>query len=139
VLDTNVLSELMRPVPSPRVLVWARAQRSGEVYTTAICEAELLFGLQTLPAGRRREELERALAAIMTIVLGGRVLSFDRAAARAFASIAAARRRIGRSPREADVQIAAIALARGADAIATRNVKDFESSGLPLINPWEAT
>jgi predicted nucleic acid-binding protein len=127
----------MRPAPSAQVLAWARAQGASEISTTAICEAELLFGIAILPASQRRDKLERALATVMMIVLGGRVLPFDRAAARAFANLAAARRRTGRPAMEADMLIASIAKTRNADAIATRNVADFDGCGVPLINPWE--
>lgn len=138
VLDTNVLSELMRTNPSPRVMAWAASVPNDAVFTTAICEAELLFGLAVLPAGKRRNDLHRAMTAVLTTVLGGRVLPFDRAAARAFAVIAADRHRTGRTTHQADIQIAAIARARDADAVATRNLTDFVGCGVALINPWQA-
>jgi predicted nucleic acid-binding protein len=81
VLDTNVFSELIRPTPSPAVLAWARAQEAGAIFTTAVCEAELLFGVAAMAEGRRRTTLARAIEAILGTILGGRVLPFDRAAA----------------------------------------------------------
>jgi toxin FitB len=137
VLDTNVISELARPAPFPAVLAWARRQMPEEVFTTSICEAELLFGIALMPAGRRRDALARALTVTLTSILGGRVLPFDRAAAQAYAELAAQRRRTGRTVGLADLQTAAIALARGAAAIATRNVADFQGCGVPVINPWD--
>ena len=138
VLDTNVISEIARSTPFPSVLAWARRQNPEEVFTTAICEAELLFGIALMPAGRRRDALARALTITLTTILSGRVLPFDRAAAQAYAELAARRRRAGHTVGLADLQIAAIALARGASAIATRNVAHFQDCGVPIIDPWQA-
>ncbi len=121
ILDTNVLSETLRPTPSTRV--------------PAITESELLYGIALLPAGRRRQSLESVAGLIFAEDLAGRVLPFDRAAAREFADIAASRRRAGRPISEADARIAAIARSRGA-AVATRNVGDFAGCRLELIDPW---
>jgi hypothetical protein len=138
VLDTNVVSELIRPNPSPAVLAWARAQDAAAIFTTAVCEAELLFGIAAMPDGRRREMLARAVEAILGTILGGRVLPFDRAAARIYGMLAAESRRTGRPVGIADLQIAAIARARHASAIATRNTGHFTDCGVPLIDPWSA-
>jgi toxin FitB len=137
VCDTNVLSELTRPVPSPLVVAWARAQDPAAIFTTAISEAELLYGIAAMPDGRRRAGLARAVAAMFGTVLAGRVLPFDRAAAAAFGEWAAERRRTGRPVGMADLQIAAIARARSAAAIATRNINDFTGCGVPVTDPWQ--
>lgn len=136
VLDTNVLSETLRLKPADSVKRWMEAQPSVNLFTTTICEAEILYGLGLMPPGRRRATLERAVAAIFDEEFAGRILAFDRAAARAFAGIATRRRRLGRPIREFDAQIAAIAVANGA-AVATRNVADFADCGIKILSPWE--
>ena len=136
VIDTNVLSELAKPAAEPAVVTWANAQPVEDLYTTAITEAEMLFGLACLPAGRRHDNLRRAIETAFSVLLAGRVLSFDRPAARAYAELAVERRRQGRAANGPDLQIAAIARARGASAIATRNTYDFEGCGMALVNPW---
>jgi len=136
VLDTNVLSELIRATPSPAVLAWARAQDADAIFTTAVCEAELLFGVAAMADGRRRMTLARAVEAILGTILGGRVLPFDRAAARLYGVLTAEIRRSGRPVGMADLQIAAIARARNAGAIATRNTQHFEGCGLAIVDPW---
>jgi predicted nucleic acid-binding protein len=138
VLDTNVLSELLRPSPSPIVLAWARSQDAQAIFTTAVCEAELLFGVAAMAEGRRRTALAQAVEAILGTILGGRVLPFDRAAARTYGLLAADCRRSGRPVGVADLQIAAIARTRNATAVATRNIQHFLGCGLPLIDPWSA-
>jgi predicted nucleic acid-binding protein len=136
VLDTNVLSELTRTVPSVTVMAWARAQHPETIFTTTICEAEMLYGIAIMPDGHNRTALARAVEAMLGTVLAGRVLPFDRSAAVQYADWAADRRRAGKAVGMADLQIAAIARARGATAIATRNLKDFVDCGIPLIDPW---
>lgn len=136
VLDTNVLSELLAPSPSPAVVAWVAAQPAAAVFTTAVTEAEILYGLALLPDGRRRQALETAVRPIFSEDLAGRVLAFDREAAASYAAIAARRRALGRPISQFDAQIAAIAVSRGA-SIATRNVADFAETGAPVINPWE--
>jgi predicted nucleic acid-binding protein len=135
VLDTNVLSETLRPTPSARVLEWMRSEPASALFTTAITEAEMLYGIALLPEGRRRGSLEAVVELIFTEDLAGRVLPFDSAAAREFADIAAGRRRTGQPISDADARIAAIARSRGA-ALATRNIADFTGCGLSLIDPW---
>jgi predicted nucleic acid-binding protein len=137
VLDTNVLSETLRPRPAREVRDWMNAQASVDLFTTSITEAEILFGVAILPDGRRRTALQAAVERIFADVFGDRILSFDRAAAKAFAEIAANRRRSGRPMPQPDGQIAAIARSHGA-AVATRNVGDFAGCGVTLINPWAA-
>jgi predicted nucleic acid-binding protein len=135
VLDTNVLSESLRPKPSPRVLEWMRAHSRTALFTTAITEAEIHFGLALLPTGRRRNALEVAVALIFEAELSGRVLPFDGAAAREYAVLAANRQRAGRPMSQADAQIAAIVRSRGA-TLATRNVADFDNCSFEVIDPW---
>ena len=136
VLDTNVLSETLRPAPANSVSRWMMAQPSTSLFTTTICEAEIFYGLALMARGRRRTRLEEAVAAIFEQDFAGRILPFDSAAARAFAPIAARRRELGRPISECDAQIAAIAHSRGA-TLATRNVEDFADCGIEVINPWE--
>jgi len=136
VLDTNVLSELMRPAPSDAVIAWVSGQPMGRLFTTSVSQAEILFGIALLPDGRRREALAEAASRVFAEDFVGRVLPFDGAAASAFAEIAASRRRSGQSTPTLDTQIAAIAFSRGA-AVASRNIADFQGCGLTLIDPWK--
>jgi predicted nucleic acid-binding protein len=135
VLDTNIVSEASKSDPSKRVLDWIRSEPLAALFTTTITEAELLYGIALLPAGRRRQLLEQAVIQILDEDFTGRILPFDSAAAQEFADIAAGRRRAGRPIGEADCRIAAIVRSRGA-SLATRNVSDFVDCGITLINPW---
>ena len=135
VLDTNVLSELMRPTPTPRVAGWLAKQVAGEIFTTTITEAEIFFGIELLSKGKRREQLRAAAEAMFSEDLADRVLTFDSAAARAFSNIAARRRSGGKPISHADAQIAAIAQVRGA-RLATRNIVDFADCGIEVTDPW---
>ena len=136
VLDTNVVSELMRPQPAGSVSRWLATQSNAAVFTTTVTQAEILFGLALLPEGRRRTDLLIAAEQMFEEDFVGRVLPFDTAAAREFALVAAGKRQLGRSMGSFDAQIAAIARSRGA-AVATRNRVDFQDCGLTLIDPWE--
>jgi predicted nucleic acid-binding protein len=136
VLDTNVLSETLRPRPAGSVKRWMADQAAAILYTTAINQAEILYGVALLPAGRRRVALQEMVEAIFGEAFLGRVLPFDSAAAKSFAEIAAMRRRSGRPISDTDAQIAAVAHSRGA-AVATRNVEDFANCGITVISPWE--
>ena len=136
VVDTNVLSELMRPAPAARVVAWMASQPALSLYTTSITQAEILHGVMLLPSGRRRDAFEAAANEMFREDFGGRVLSFNGEAALPYAMIAADRRRAGRPISQFDTQIAAIAHCRGA-TIATRNVTDFENCGVVLVNPWD--
>jgi hypothetical protein len=135
VLDTNVISELFRPVPERKVLHWIGGQGADQLFTTAISEAEIFRGIEFMPAGRRRADLLAATEAYFRDDLAGRILSFDSAAARRFAAISAIRKRKGLPVKELDIQIAAVVWTLGA-SLATRNTKDFEMSGITMINPW---
>ena len=136
-LDTNVLSELMKPAPAERVVRWLAAQPATSLYTTSVTQAEILHGIMLLPSGRRRRAFEAAADAMFDEDFGGRILPFDSDAAHPYARIAADRRRAGRPISHLDAQIAAIARAAGA-AIATRNVTDYAACSVTVINPWEA-
>lgn len=136
ILDTNVVSELMRASPSQAVLDWIAGQPMADLFTTTITQAEILFGVALLADGRRRAGLAQAAGQMFAEDFAGRVLAFDASAAQAFAPIAAARRRAGRPIAAFDAQIAAIAFASGA-VLATRNVADFEGCGVVVVNPWE--
>lgn len=135
VLDTNVLSEGLRPRPSASVLQWMQSEPIAALFTTTITEAELFYGAALLPDGRRRRSLEAVIIQLLAMQFAGRILTFDSAAAREFADIAATRRRAGRPIGEADGRIAASARSRGA-MLATRNVSDFADCGLTVIDPW---
>lgn len=135
ILDTNVLSELMRPKPSPRVTAWVTEQSATELFTTSITEAEIFYGIELLNKGAHRDALLTAAEAMFAEDLGGRILVFESEAARVFSRIAALRRRNGRPITHADAQIAAIAQLRAAK-LATRNIADFRDCGIDVIDPW---
>ena len=137
VLDTNVLSEVIRLAPSPKVLHWLGELARESVFTTAVTQAEMLYGLASLPAGKRRALLESALEKMFTEEFAGRILSFDEDAARVFAKIVARRDALGRPISQFDAMIAAIARSRRA-ALATRNIGDFRDCGLRIVDPWAA-
>ena len=136
-LDTNILSELMRSAPEPAVERWLAAQPDASVFITAITEAELRYGVALLPSGNRRTALATEIEGMLKDDFGGRILPFDSVAAQAFAVLASERRRAGKPISQADAQIAAVARSRGA-SLATRNVPDFEGCGIEVINPWIA-
>jgi predicted nucleic acid-binding protein len=134
-IDTNVISELMRATPAPSVLNWFSTQDPSTLYLSAVTEAELRTGIAILPAGQRRESLKAALDATIAEDFEGRVLPFDTDAAKTYAEIAAGRRSAGRPIADADCQIAAIARAAGIPVV-TRNTRDFDGCGIDVINPW---
>ncbi|MEW6282625.1 MAG: type II toxin-antitoxin system VapC family toxin [Candidatus Eremiobacterota bacterium] len=136
-LDTNVLSALMRQEIDPAVVIWLDAQPPESIWTTAVTVFEIRFGLELLPASRRRRRLEAAFEAALEEDLEGRVVSFDHPAAEAASAMAACRQREGRPVEIRDLMIAGIASARKA-VLATRNSSHFEGLGVPLINPWSA-
>jgi predicted nucleic acid-binding protein len=137
VLDTNVISEVMRASPDARVVAWLDEQSTSVLFTTALSQAEILYGLELLPVGRRRNDLFAAALPIFEEDLAGRILPFDSDAALIYPLIAAARRQSGRPISQIDAQIAAIARSRGA-RLATHNVRDFENCGIAIIDPWMA-
>ena len=135
-LDTNVLSEFMRPRPAATVVSWLDEQPAGEVYTSAISRAEIELGLLLMPPGKRQEALSQAAWAMFAEEFAGRCLPFDEDAARHYARIVSARTQAGRPISVEDAQIAAIALAHRM-SLATRNTTDFELiDGLAVVNPW---
>ncbi|MDE2765728.1 MAG: type II toxin-antitoxin system VapC family toxin [Chloroflexota bacterium] len=134
-IDTNVVSELMRSTPNARVAAWVAQQAAADLYVATITEAELRYGVAILPTGERRSMLLDAVEAMLREDFAGRILPFDGAAARAYAAIAANRRAMGRSIAHADCQIAAVARSRGF-AVATRDIGDFRDTGVDLIDPW---
>jgi toxin FitB len=135
VVDTNVISEVMKQKRDARVWAWWSRQAPSTVFTTAVSEAEILYGIALLPQGKRRTGLQEAAEAVFQEEFAGRVLPFDTHAALAYARIAASRRRQGLMTSVQDAQIAGIASAVGA-SLATRNVADFERCGIDLIDPW---
>ena len=135
ILDTNVLSELMRRTPNPAVLAWLDRQPPLSVWITTITLFECQFGLALLPAGRRRQALETSFAALLAEDLDTRVLAFDTEAAAQAATLAAQRQLAGRPVDMRDTQIAGIAQSRRA-TLATRNLKHFEGLSVPVVNPW---
>ena len=134
-LDTNVVSELMRPAPTEAVLAWFAAQDAADLYLSTIGEAELRRGAAMLPTGRRRDQLMAMIDAMIAEDFAGRILPFDSNAAQAFVLVFMERRAAGRPISFADCQIAATARAQGA-AIATRNTADFAGCGIAVIDPW---
>lgn len=134
-LDTNVISELMRAEPARVVLDWFGQHDTGDLFISAVTEAELRTGVAILPDGQRRDRLQLAIDAMIDQDFQSRVLPFDSLAAKAYAEIAAQRRAAGCPISEADCQIAAIARATDAP-IATHNVKDFDGCSIRVINPW---
>jgi hypothetical protein len=137
VLDTNVISEVMAPVPSFLVQHWMDAVPTSELATTTINIAEVKFGLARLPFGRRRGRMEALFGSFLARAIDDRIFGFDSRAADAFAALAAARERSGRPLRSFDGLIVAIAASRGL-TIATRDVRGFDDCGVELVNPWEA-
>lgn len=137
VLDTNAVSEPLRPLPEPAVLAWLDAQLPSTLYLTSVTLAELLAGVAALPAERRRNKLALALSDQLLPLFEGRLLAFDSAAARAFAQVHAGAAAAGNPISFADAAIAAIAASRGF-ALATRNLRDFKGTGIKLIDPWAA-
>ena len=134
-LDTNVVSELMRDVPNTEVLFWMDERPTRELFVTAVTEAEIRTGIAILPDGARRRGLADAAERTLRVLFAGRVLPFDSDAARAYADIATTARAAGRPISQSDCQIAAIARSR-AMAVATGNVRDFADTGIEVIDPW---
>jgi hypothetical protein len=136
ILDTNVVTELMRPAPEPRVLRWFSSQTAEDLHVTAVTMAEILYGIELISTSRRREVVRAGAEKMFGDVFADRILTFEDRAARAFAQIASSRRRQGKPMSEFDAQIAAITRVHGA-TLATRNPYVFEGCGVRLVNPWE--
>ena len=137
ILDTNVISELTRPVPDSDVIAWLDSQPAEETAVTAITVAELCDGVRRLPDGRRKAELSEAVSALVDTDFRGRVEAFDVLAAEQYADVVTTRERTGRPISTSDAQIAAICRVLNA-TLATRNTADFTGTGVDLINPWKA-
>ena len=136
VLDTNVISEAMRPRPDPAVVSWLNRQDAQSLHLSSVTLAELLFGIGALPVGARKDRLARVLDGLLAL-FPGRTLPFDADAARRYAHMAVVARAAGSSLSMADGYIAATAAARGF-AVATRNIRHFEGTGVEVINPWQS-
>ncbi len=134
ILDTSVLSEPTKPVPAREVARWMSGQLSPDMYTTTVSIAELLMGVELLPAGKRRDALHAACGGLIT-VMQGRILPFDEAAARLVPEIVVGRKRLGRPIMQFDAMIAAIARSHGA-TVATRDTAGFADCGIGVLNPW---
>jgi predicted nucleic acid-binding protein len=135
VLDTNVISELIRPAPSTAVLQKLRSLPSDDLYTTVLTEAEIRLGIAILPSGQKRTALQSQVDLILKKDFAGRILPFDSDAAQAYARLVAARRTVGRPISLFDAQIAAIVQIHGA-VLVTRNTRDFQECNFEVINPW---
>lgn len=135
VLDTNVISEVMRTDPVAKVVDWVDEHDVESLSMTAVTAAELLYGVARLPDGARKRELSFAVQALIRQDFAGRVLPFDADAAEHYAALVAQREGRGRPISAADAQIAAICRLRGA-TLATRNTRDFEETGIELVDPW---
>lgn len=135
-LDTNVISELIKPSPDPAVAAYVGRAVPESVFTAAVCEAEIHYGLARLPAGRKRNDLIGRVTAFFTEAFSDRTLTFDSASAAIYGELRAAREAAGKPISVEDAMIAATARAYGA-AVATRNVADFVGCGVEVINPWK--
>ncbi|UVK55732.1 type II toxin-antitoxin system VapC family toxin [Mesorhizobium sp. AR02] len=136
VLDTNIVSEAMKPEPAPAVRDWLDEQAAETLYLSSVTVAELLFGIGVLPDGRRKQNLATTLDGLLDL-FDGRILPFDRDAARRYADLAVAARNAGRGFPTPDGYIAAIAVAHGF-VVATRDASAFKAAGVPVIAPWKA-
>lgn len=136
VLDTNIISELVRVTPNPAVLDYVRGLAPETVFTASVCEAEIRYGVARMPAGRRRDELIKRIAIFLDAGFRDQILPFDRPCAAIYGEIRAAREASGRRISVEDAMIAATARAYGAEAIATRDLEDFADCGVSLVDPW---
>ena len=138
ILDTNVISELMRENPNPIMLSWLDGQYAQSLYSTTVNEAEILYGISILPSGKRKNQLSVIAERVFAKVFGNRIVPFDRNAAATYAEIFSERRASGQPIDPLDAQIAAITRSRNA-IIATRNTKDFANIGIDVIDPWQGS
>ncbi len=137
-LDTNVFSEVMSPVPDPQVMAWIDSQEPNELWTCTIVVAEVLSGLDLMPDGRRQVRLREKAEQMFFKIFAGRIFDLDLAAAEVYGKVLKIRKSMGRPIDEMDGLIGATALVHGA-TLATRNIADFEHCGIPLVNPWQAS
>ena len=136
ILDTNIVSAMMRVTPEPAVVAWLNAQDASLLFLTAVTLGEIRSGLRILPPGRRRRSLEEGFERILAEAFEGRILSFDEAAAHRYGELMGSHKEMGRPLALPDAQIASIAWVAGS-AIATRNVRHFVDCGVEIINPFE--
>ena len=136
ILDTNVLSELMKPNPSPEVVAWTESNLWSELFISAITQAEILYGLDLLPSGKRKDALQIAARLMFEEDFSQRILPFDHIAAQHYASVVSTRKKSGKPISQFDAQLASIAKCRGAN-VSTRNESDFSNCGITIINPWK--
>ncbi len=134
-LDTNVISEAMRPVPEPSVMAWLNSQAAGELWTSTIVVAEVYSGLELMPAGKRQRQLLEKAELMFDRFFGARILAFDLLVARAYGAVLKARHAKALPIDEMDALLAATALANGS-VLATRNTSHFQSCGIRVLNPW---
>jgi toxin FitB len=134
-LDTNVISELVKPSPNPAVAAFLSRAMPDTVFTASICEAEIRYGLARLPRGRRRNDLAGRVTAFFAEAFGNRTLAFDSASAVIYGELRAAREAAGKPIAVEDAMIAATARAYGASVV-TRNVTDFTGCDVEVVNPW---
>jgi predicted nucleic acid-binding protein len=137
VLDTNVVSELMRPLPDEAVVFWLDAQQESDLYITSITQAELAFGIALMPDGKRKRALTSSFEDFLNRIFTNKILPFDSLAANHYAIIASTRQAKGKPISVLDAQIAALCMSTGA-SLATRNTRDFANIDITLVNPWEA-
>jgi hypothetical protein len=135
-LDTNVISEAMKPAPEPMVMAWLNSQNTAELWTSTIVMAELYSGLELMPAGKRQLQLVERAELMFDRFFGPRILTLDLPAARAYGVVLKARRAKGLSIDGMDALLAATALSNNA-ALATRNASHFQSCGIRVLNPWQ--
>lgn len=136
ILDTNVISELMKSNPDSRVVHWVGSQHPASLFITSITKAEILYGLLLMPDGQRKSRLLEATKEMFSIDFGGRILPFDHHASEEWSDIVASRKLSGQPISHFDAQIAAIARSRGAQ-VATRNTSDFINCKVNILNPWK--
>lgn len=135
IFDTNILSEVMKATPDPAVVAWLMACPLDAMFTTAICQTEIFYGIRRMPDGQKRHRLAAAAQALFTQEFAGRILPFDAAAASVYADLRIDRERVGRPLTVEDGMIAAIARVAGASVV-TRDIEGFTGCGIPVINPW---
>jgi toxin FitB len=135
ILDTNVVSEVLRSKPDETVVTWFESQPRHQLFTTAVTQAEIYYGINLLPKGTRRQKLLAVAQLIFEEDLENRVLPFSGEAASHYAELAAARRSLGRPISQFDAMIAAVARLHGGDLV-TRNTADFDHCGINVVNPW---
>ncbi len=134
-LDTNIVSELMRPVPDENVMAWVNEVDGGDLYLSSITVAEIRYGLAIMPGGKRQQSLLERFDNFITLGFSRRVLPFDEQAANVYGSLMAKQKNDGRTMSALDGQIASIASTHDLE-LATRNIKDFDGIGIGLVNPW---